>query len=147
MMLDREAIKKIIPHREPFLLVDRVLDIEAGKSATAEKHVTDKEFFFPGHFPHEFVMPGVLIIESLAQTGAIIFLSKSGNKGKTVYFAGLKHAKFRRKVVPGDTLRLEAELGKIKTTFGIGYGRAYVGDELVCESEFIFSFSPSKALT
>lgn len=141
MILNSEDIQKIIPHRHPFLLVDRVLDILPGKKATAEKSVTDKEFFFPGHFPHEFVMPGVLILEALAQTGAIIFLSQPENKGKVVYFAGLKHAKFRRKVVPGDTLRLEAELGRIKTKFGMGYGWAYVGDELACEAEFMFSFS------
>lgn len=141
MILNTEDIKKIIPHRPPFLLVDRVLDIVPGKKATAEKSVTDKEFFFPGHFPQEFVMPGVLIIESLAQTGAIILLSQPENKGKIVYFVGLKHAKFRRKVVPGDTLRLEVELGRMKTRFGVGYGRAYVGDELACEAEFMFSFS------
>ncbi|MBN1129421.1 MAG: 3-hydroxyacyl-ACP dehydratase FabZ [Chitinispirillaceae bacterium] len=140
-MLDREQIKDILPHREPFLLLDRVTKLSPGKSAVSEKTVRTDEFFFPGHFPAEFVMPGVLIIEALAQTGAITFLSVPENKGKTVYFAGLKQVKFRRKVIPGDTLRLEAVLTRIKAKFGTGYGRAYVGDELACEAEFMFSYS------
>lgn len=141
MQLNREEIEKIIPHRAPFLLVDRVLELEAGKFATAEKEVSEREFFFPGHFPDEFVMPGVLIVEALAQTGAIILLSLRENANKRVYFAGLKRVKFRRKVVPGDTLRLEAVLNCIKGKFGTGVGKAFVGEELACEAEFMFSFS------
>lgn len=141
MQLNREEIQQIIPHRAPFLLVDRVLELRPGKSATAEKDVSENEFFFPGHFPDEFVMPGVLIVEALAQTGAIIVLSQSENANKRIYFAGLKRVKFRRKVIPGDTLRLEAVLNRIKGKFGTGLGKAYVGEELACEAEFVFSFS------
>ncbi|MBW6457612.1 MAG: 3-hydroxyacyl-ACP dehydratase FabZ [FCB group bacterium] len=139
-MLDRDQIKAIIPHREPFLLLDRVIDLQPGKSAVGEKSVTENEFFFPGHFPKESVMPGVLIIEALAQTGAITLLSVPENKGKMVYFGGIKNAKFKRKVVPGDTLRLEAEIDNLRTNFGRGTGRAYVGDELACEAQFLFSY-------
>ena len=139
-MLTGDQIKDIIPHREPFLLVDRIIKLDPGKTAVGEKDVTEKEFFFPGHFPDEFVMPGVLIIEALAQTGAITLLSVPENKGKKVYFGGIKNAKFKRKVVPGDLLRLEAEIDKLKANFGRGIGRAYVGDELACEAQFLFSY-------
>ena len=139
-MLDLDQIKEIIPHREPFLLLDRIIDLKPGKTATGEKTVTEKEFFFPGHFPQEFVMPGVLIIEALAQTGAITLLSLPENKGKIVYFGGIKYAKFKRKVIPGDVLRLEAELDKVKTNYGRGTGHAYVGDQLACKAEFLFSY-------
>ncbi len=140
MELNKEQIKEIIPHRDPFLLVDRVLDLVPGKTAIGEKDVRSDEYYFKGHFPSEPIMPGVLIIESIAQTGAITLLSLPENKGKIVYFGGLKKAKFKRKVVPGDTLRLEVELNKIKEKFGNGFGRAFVGDKLACEAEFIFSY-------
>ena len=140
MKLNREQIQEIIPHRDPFLLIDRVIEIEPGKTTTGEKDVRVDEYFFKGHFPEEPVMPGVLIIESIAQTGAITLLSLPENKGKIVYFGGLKKAKFKRKVVPGDTLRLEVELCKVKEKFGNGFGRAYVGNELACEAEFLFSY-------
>ncbi|MCK4529757.1 MAG: 3-hydroxyacyl-ACP dehydratase FabZ [Candidatus Marinimicrobia bacterium] len=140
MKLNKEQIKEIIPHRDPFLLIDRVLDLKPGKTTIAEKDVKIDEYYFKGHFPEEPVMPGVLIIESIAQAGAITLLSMPENKGKIVYFGGLKKVKFKRKVVPGEVLRLEVEIHKIKEKFGNGFGWAYVGDKLACEAEFLFSY-------
>lgn len=137
MIMDIKEIMEIIPHRYPFLLIDRVLKVEDNK-IVAIKNVTMNENFFQGHFPVEPVMPGVLIIEALAQAGAVALLSKEEFKGKLAYFAGINNAKFRRKVVPGDTLRLEVELTKIRGKAGIGYGIAYVEDKKVCEGELTF---------
>ena len=130
-------IKEILPHRYPFLLIDRVISID-GNKIVAIKNVTANENYFQGHFPIEPVMPGVLIIEALAQTGAVAILSKDEFKGKIAYFAGIDKAKFRRKVVPGDTLRLEVELTKLRGRAGVGYGIAYVDDKKVCEGELTF---------
>ena len=135
--MDIKEIMDIIPHRYPFLLIDKVIKIEENK-ITAIKNVTANEYYFQGHFPTEPVMPGVLIIESLAQAGAVALLSKDEFKGKIAYFAGINNAKFRRKVVPGDTLRLEVELTKIRGKAGVGYGIAYVEDKKVCEAELTF---------
>ena len=135
--MDIKEIMDIIPHRYPFLLIDKVIKIEENK-ITAIKNVTANEQYFQGHFPTEPVMPGVLIIESLAQAGAVALLSKDEFKGKIAYFAGINNAKFRRKVVPGDTLRLEVELTKIRGKAGVGYGIAYVEDKKVCEGELTF---------
>lgn len=135
--MDIKEIMDIIPHRYPFLLIDKVIKIEENK-ITAIKNVTANEYYFQGHFPAEPVMPGVLIIESLAQAGAVALLSKDEFKGKIAYFAGINNAKFRRKVVPGDTLRLEVELTKIRGKAGVGYGIAYVDDKKVCEGELTF---------
>ena len=135
--MDIKEIMDIIPHRYPFLLIDKVTKIEENK-ITAIKNVTANEYYFQGHFPTEPVMPGVLIIESLAQAGAVALLSKDEFKGKIAYFAGINNAKFRRKVVPGDTLRLEVELTKIRGKAGVGYGIAYVDDKKVCEGELTF---------
>ena len=135
--MDIKEIMDIIPHRYPFLLIDKVIKIEENK-ITAIKNVTANEYYFQGHFPTEPVMPGVLIIESLAQDGAVALLSKDEFKGKIAYFAGINNAKFRRKVVPGDTLRLEVELTKIRGKAGVGYGIAYVEDKKVCEGELTF---------
>ena len=135
--MDIKEIMDIIPHRYPFLLIDKVIKIEENK-ITAIKNVTANEYYFQGHFPTEPVMPGVLIIESLAQAGAVALLSKDEFKGKIAYFAGINNAKFRRKVVPGDTLRLEVELTKIRGKAGVGYGIAYVDDKKVCEGELTF---------
>ncbi len=137
-MLYSQDIKSIIPHRYPFLLIDRVLEIEEGKRAVAIKNLTNNEEFFNGHFPQEPVMPGVLIIEAMAQAGAVAILSMDEYKGKTVYFGGIDKAKFRAKVVPGDTLRLEVEIIKLKKVAGIGKGVAYVGDKKVAEGELTF---------
>ena len=135
--MDIKEIMDIIPHRYPFLLIDKVIKIEENK-ITAIKNVTANEYYFQGHFPTEPVMPGVLIIESLAQAGAVALLSKDEFKGKIAYFAGINNAKFRRKVFPVDTLRLEVELTKIRGKAGVGYGIAYVEDKKVCEGELTF---------
>ena len=135
--MDINQIKEILPHRYPFLLIDRVISID-GNKIVAIKNVTANENYFQGHFPIEPAMPGVLIIEALAQTGAVAILSKDEFKGKIAYFAGIDKAKFRRKVVPGDTLRLEVELTKLRGRAGVGYGIAYVDDKKVCEGELPF---------
>ncbi len=137
-MLDIKEIQKILPHRYPFLLIDRVLEMEVGKKCVALKNVTMNEPFFQGHFPQEPVMPGVLIIEALAQTGAVAMLSMEEFKGKIAFFGGIDKAKFRGMVTPGDTLRLEVEMIKIKRNAGIGKGIAYVGDKKVAEGELTF---------
>ncbi len=138
-MLDIQAIKEIIPHRYPFLLVDKVSIEEIGVKGVGYKNVTINEPFFQGHFPHFPVMPGVLIVEAMAQVGAVILLSHDKYKGKTPLFAGINKVRFKRKVVPGDTLRMEVELTKIRGPIGIGEGKAYVDDEIACEGEFLFA--------
>ena len=136
--MDIKEIMEIIPHRYPFLLIDKVIEIEEGKKIVAIKNVTMNEQFFQGHFPVEPVMPGVLIIEAMAQAGACAILSMEEYKGKIAYFGAINNAKFRYKVVPGDTLRLEVELLKLKKVAGIGKGVAYVGDKKVAEAELTF---------
>ncbi len=131
-------IKAVIPHRYPFLLIDRVEELKEGERIVAYKNLTANEEFFNGHFPQEPVMPGVLIIEAMAQAGAVAILSMDEYKGKTAYFGGIDKAKFRQKVVPGDTLRLEVEIVKLKKVAGIGKGTAYVGDKKVAEAELTF---------
>ncbi len=121
-MLNNIEIQKILPHRYPFLLVDKILEIEEGKKAVGIKNVTVNEPFFQGHFPANPIMPGVLIVESLAQVGAVMLLSTPENKGKLGVFTGINNMKFRRQVVPGDTLLLEAEL----ITYRHGMGKANV---------------------
>ena len=135
--MDINEIKEILPHRYPFLLIDKVISME-GNKIVAIKNVTVNENYFQGHFPAEAVMPGVLIIEALAQTGAVAILSKNEFKGKIAYFAGIDKAKFRRKVIPGDILRLEVEITKLRGRAGIGYGIDYVDDKKVCEGELTF---------
>ena len=133
-----KEIMEIIPHRYPFLLIDKIVELEEDKKIVAIKNVTMNEQFFQGHFPVEPVMPGVLIIEAMAQAGACAILSLDEYKGKIAYFGAINNAKFRDKVVPGDTLRLEVELLKLKKVAGIGKGIAYVGDKKVAEAEFTF---------
>lgn len=138
-MLDIKQIQEIIPHRYPFLLIDAIDELEAGKRAVGRKNVTMNEYFFQGHFPQQPVMPGVLIIEALAQTGAVALLSMEEYKGKIAYFAAVDKAKFRANVVPGDTLKLEVEIIKMKGTIGIGKAIAYVKDKKVTEAELTFA--------
>ncbi|MDF1617441.1 3-hydroxyacyl-ACP dehydratase FabZ [Petrocella sp. FN5] len=137
-MLDIKQIQEIIPHRAPFLLIDRVDELVVGVSATATKNVTFNEYFFQGHFPAEPVMPGVLIIEALAQTGAVAILAKEENKGKIAYFAGIDKAKFKQKVVPGDVLKLEVEIIRSKGPIGIGKATASVDGKIATECELKF---------
>lgn len=137
-MLNIKEIMEIIPHRPPFLLIDTVEELEPGSGAVAYKNVTMNEEFFKGHFPEEPVMPGVLIIEALAQTGAVAMLSLEDNKGKIAYFAGIDKAKFKRKVVPGDRLRLSCEILKTRGPVGVGKAVATVDGEVACEAELKF---------
>ena len=120
MKLTTKEIMDIIPHRQPFLLIDTIEDLEPGVRATGKKCVSYNEPYFGGHFPQEPVMPGVLQIEALAQTGAVAILSKPENKGKTAYFGSISNAKFKTKVVPGDVLTLEVEIIKEKGPVGVG---------------------------
>lgn len=138
MAMDIKEIMSIIPHRQPFLLIDRVEEIVEGESVTAIKNVTYNEPFFAGHFPNEPVMPGVLIVEAMAQAGAVAILSMDEFKGKTAYFGGINKAKFKKKVVPGDTLRLEVKIEKLKKNAGIGQSTAYVGDKVAAQAELVF---------
>ena len=137
--MDIMEIQQIIPHRYPFLLIDKVEEVIPGEKTVAYKNVTFNEYFFQGHFPSEPVMPGVLIVEALAQAGAVAILSKDENKGKTAYFAGINKVRFKRKVVPGDQIKLELQITKIKGPIGIGYGIATVNGEKACEGELMFA--------
>ncbi len=132
-------IMDIIPHRYPFLLIDTIEELEAGVRALGKKCVTVNEPFFQGHFPGHPVMPGVLIMEALAQVGAVAILSLPEWKGHTAYFAGIDRAKFRRKVVPGDVLMLETEIIKMKGAMGVGRARAFVDGKAVAEAELTFA--------
>ena len=137
--LNIKQIEEILPHRHPFLLVDYIEDYEPGEFAVGYKCVTFREDFFKGHFPQEPVMPGVLIVEALAQTGAVAILSQPEWKGKTAYFAGINKAKFKQKVVPGDTLVLETEIIKVKGPIGVGQATAKVNGKLACSAELTFA--------
>ena len=139
MLLGIQEIKEILPHRYPFLLVDKVESIEVGKSIVAYKNVTANEEFFNGHFPKHPVMPGVLIIEALAQAGAIVILSMDEYKGKIPLFAGINKARFKKQVVPGDILRLEMEIIKLRGPVGIGKATATVDGKIACVAELMFA--------
>ncbi|WP_318708092.1 3-hydroxyacyl-ACP dehydratase FabZ [Candidatus Acetatifactor stercoripullorum] len=143
-VLNIKEIMEIIPHRQPFLLIDTIEELEPGKRAVGTKCVSYNEPYFAGHFPQEPVMPGVLIVEALAQVGAAAILSQSDFQGKTAYFAAINSAKFRQKVVPGDVLRLETEIIKVKGPIGIGEAKAYVGDRLVVEAQLTFAVGGEK---
>lgn len=138
-MLGIKEIMEIIPHRHPFLLLDCIEELEPGVKAVGYKNITYDESFFAGHFPDEPVMPGVLMVEALAQTGAVAVLSMPENKGKIAYFAAIKNCKFKRKVVPGDRLRLECEIIKSRGPVGIGQATATVNGEVAVVAELTFS--------
>lgn len=140
-MLDSQEIKKILPHRYPFLLVDRIIEIEEGVRAVGIKNVTINEEFFNGHFPDYPVMPGVLIVEALAQVGGVAMLAKEENKGKLALFAGIDKCRFKKQVKPGDQLRLEVEILRLKGSIGKGKGIATVDGELACEAELMFAIN------
>ncbi|MDI6816847.1 MAG: 3-hydroxyacyl-ACP dehydratase FabZ [Actinomycetota bacterium] len=138
-MLGIDEIKQIIPHRYPFLLIDQILEYEPGKRAKGLKNVTVNEPFFAGHFPDYPVMPGVLIVEALAQVGAVSILSLEANKGKIAFFAGIDGFRFKRQVVPGDQLTLEVEITRSKGPVGKGKAVATVDGQVVAEGELTFA--------
>lgn len=145
MELDVQAIQAILPHRWPFLLIDRIVELE-GQRAVGIKQVSAGEIFFQGHFPQAPIMPGVLIVEAMAQVGAVALLSRDEYKGKLVLFAGIDGVRFRRPVVPGDTLRLEVELTTLRGPVGKGTGRALVDGQLAAEGGLLFALSDPAAL-
>lgn len=138
MKLNSNEIQKILPHRYPFLLIDKITDCTPGESARAVKCVSANEMQFLGHFPEYHVMPGVLIIEALAQTGAVAILTKEENKGKLVFFGGIKEARFKRQVVPGDVLELSCEIIRSRGPIGSGRAIAKVEGEVAVEAELTF---------
>lgn len=139
MMLSVQQIKEIIPHRYPFLLVDKVVEMEAEKRVVGLKNVSANEPFFEGHFPEYPVMPGVLILEALAQVGAIAVLDMEQNKGKIGFLAGVDKCRFKKEVKPGDQLRLEVEIIRMKGPIGKGKGIATVDGKVACEAEIMFA--------
>lgn len=138
-MLNTQDIMNILPHRYPFLLVDRIENIEEGKKAVGIKNVTANEPFFQGHFPGNPIMPGVLIVEAMAQVGGVAILSMSENRGKLAVFAGIDKVRFRKQVVPGDVLRMEVEIINVKRNIGKGRACATVDGQTVCEGELMFA--------
>ena len=144
-MLDVKEIMEIIPHRYPFLLVDNIIELESGKKAVGIKNVSINEPFFQGHFPGYPVMPGVLIMEALAQVGAVAILSMEENRGKIGLFAGIDGARFRQQVKPGDVLRLEIEMTKIRGSIGKANGKASVAGKTVAEAELTFALAAPEA--
>jgi len=139
MLYNQEQIKAVIPHREPFLLIDEIAEYTEKESVTAIKHVTGEEDFFRGHFPEYKVMPGVLILEALAQAGAFIVLNMEEYKGKIAFFAGADDVKWRKQVKPGDTLRLCVKVDKFKMGIGFADAVAYVDDSPVCTAKIKFA--------
>ena len=144
MTLNQEQIKEIIPHRDPFLLIDEVTACEPGVSVTAVKHLKEDDYWFKGHFPGQPVTPGVLMIEMLAQAGAVCALSLPENKGKIAFFAGIDKARFRGQVLPGDTLELSVTMTEKKGPIGFGKAIATVNGKKVVTAEISFAVSDPK---
>lgn len=138
-MLNKEEIKKVIPQREPFLMIDEIEEYVPGEYCIAYKNISNDEYYFQGHFPEKPIMPGVLIVEALAQAGAFAVLSEEENKGKNVLFAGIKNMKFKQIVFPGDKLKLEVKIIKRKGTIGIGEAIATVNEKIVAKGELTFA--------
>ncbi|MCX6012768.1 MAG: 3-hydroxyacyl-ACP dehydratase FabZ [Chloroflexi bacterium] len=139
MILGPKEIQQIIPHRWPFLLVDKIIELEPGVRAVGTKCFSSTDFYFPGHFPDFPVVPGVLIAESLAQVGAVALLSMQQNKGKIVFFAGMDGFRFRKPVFPGDCIQLEVNLDKMRGSFGKGTAKASINDTIVANGEIMFA--------
>ena len=137
--LEAQEIQAILPHRYPMLMVDRVLDLKPGESVVAQKNVSINEQIFQGHFPGNPIFPGVLQIEAMAQAGAIALLSMPDFKGKTAYLGGIKKAKFRHMVRPGDVLRIEVTLEKLIDNAGLGKGKIYVGENMASSADLVFA--------
>jgi 3-hydroxyacyl-[acyl-carrier-protein] dehydratase len=146
MEWDSARILATLPHRYPFLLIDRVLEVDPGRRAAGYKNVSHNEWFFQGHFPGRPVMPGVLIVEALAQMAAIAALGGEGKEGQIPFFAGIDACRFRRPVVPGDVLMLEAELTHARARAGKGHGRATVDGQVVAEVDMLFALAPATAI-
>ena len=144
MQLNSNQIAEILPHRYPFALVDRIVDGEIGRWAKGIKCVSVGEPYFCGHFPQEHIMPGVLILEALAQVGTVALLAEPENKGKIVLFGGVKNARFKRKVIPGDVLDMECRITARRGPVGIGSCTASVNGEAACTAELIFAINPEK---
>lgn len=143
-MLNIQQIKEIIPHRYPFLLVDRITEVEEGHRAIGIKNVTANEEFFNGHFPEYPVMPGVLIVEALAQVGAVVILKKEENRGRLAFFAGIDGFRFKGQVQPGDQLELEVVMTRLRGSIGKGHGVAKVNGEVVAEGDLMFALGEKK---
>ena len=139
--LGLEEIKKVLPHREPFLLIDHIVECEIGKRCIAQWHLTGEEYFFQGHFPGQPVTPGVLQLESMAQAGAFAVLGQEGMQGKIALCAKADKVRFRRQVLPGDVLTLEVEMTRLSGVGGNGIGRAHVDGEMACQAEITFVFA------
>jgi 3-hydroxyacyl-[acyl-carrier-protein] dehydratase len=138
-MLDIDQIEAIIPHRDPFLLVDAVEDLSDDGPTVGYRSLSADEPFFAGHFPDYPVMPGVLIVEAMAQVGAVALLARPENRGKIAFFAGIDKVRFKREVKPGETLRMEVAITRSRGAIGFGEGKAFVGDELACSGELMFA--------
>lgn len=138
-LMDKEQIKSIIPHRDPFLLIDEVVELEPGKRVVAKKHLKEDESWFKGHFPNQPVQPGVLTIEMLAQAGAVCILSVPENKGKIAFFGGIDKARFKKQILPGDTVTLSVEIIKIKGPIGVGKAIATVDGKKAVSAEIMFA--------
>jgi 3-hydroxyacyl-[acyl-carrier-protein] dehydratase len=144
-MLDSEEIKQILPHRYPFLLVDRILELDPGKHVVGIKNVTANEHFFQGHWPHKAVMPAVLILEALAQTAGLMLLSQDELRGQNAYFAGINKARFRKQVTPGDTLTMTCDMGRVRSGFGLCAAKAEVDGQVVADAELMFALIDDEA--